>query len=206
MLNLLENKILKFLDNIYGFYVYDLINYIGYNINNINRFNKGFIGNLIESYINLNINKKNICDISLINLEIKTFSIDYNINLLNDISLVTFKYFRYLNIYIILEKLFYKIKNILFVPILSNKNSCIEDKVIGKSFIIKFSKYNILSFKNELYDLSILFSNNINILNSYYTKSFRLYFFINKNNKIYLNIFFRKNFIFKLINKYNIIL
>ncbi len=205
MLNLLEKYILNFLDNIYGLYIYDLINNIGNKINNIDRLNKGYIGNLIEKYINLNISRKDICDISLINLEIKTFGMDYNKNLLNDISLISFKY---LNLFIILEKLFYKIKNILFIPIIGNKYSCIENKIIGKAFILKFSKYNILSFKNELYNLNNFIKNNYNnkyFINNFYTKRFRLQFFLNKNKEIFLNIFFRKKFILNIINKNNII-
>ncbi len=201
----LIKNILIITDNIYGSYLLDLINNINYKISSKDRFNKGFIGNFIEFYINSLFNKNNFCDIFLINLEIKTFSLNYKMELYNDIYLISIKYNKFLNLYII-KKILSKIKNILFIPVLGYKNYFLENKIIGKSFLLKFNNNEILNFYKEFNLINDYIINNLYIkINNFYTKSFRLQF--NYNNNINnLKIFFKKEFMLTLISKYKIIL
>ncbi len=203
-----ENNILFILKNIYGCSIIELVNYINYNISLEDRLNKGFIGNLIENYINFfNNNNNNVCDINFINLEIKTFLIDFNLKLKNDISLMSVNNFVLLNSFII-NRFLYKIKNVLFVLILSSFNNILENNIIINSFILKFNKKDFLKFFYELkYFNKFMILNKSNNLynNNFYTNSFKFQL-INKDNGIKkLIIFFRKKFIYKIINCFKLL-
>ncbi len=201
---LIENIILKILNNICGYSILELINYINYKVSYKDKLNKGFIGKLIESYINFFNNNNNICDINCINLEIKTFSLDINMNLNNDISLISINNLFNFNIFFI-KKFFYKIKNILFVIILNDyDNYSIENNLIFNYFILKFDKNDLLNFYNELFIFKNYIIKNNLFLNNFYTNSFRFQI-INNNNIKKLNIFFNKKFMLKILYKFNIL-
>ncbi len=200
-----KNSILDILKNINGCTIIELTNYINYNISFKDRLNKGFIGNLIESYINFFVNKKNICDINVMNLEIKTFTLDYNLNLNNDISLMVINNFIFLNS-IIISKFFYKIKNILFVIVLNNYENILENNIIINSFILKFNKKDLLKFFNELkiFNNFILNKNYYLNCNNFNTKSFRYQLVYINNDIKKLIIYLKKKIIIKIIKNFNI--
>ncbi len=206
--NDLEDNILIFLNKLCGSYIKELLNSLDYNINFKDKLNKGFIGKLIEKYIILYNYKNNLCDIPLIGLEIKILSLDNNKNIINDISLISNsnRIFNFMDIHFI-YKILIKIRKILFITIIKNKNLDIEYYLIGNSFIVIFESIDINNFYKELYFLNEFIINNykyikFNKIRNLFSTSFRLQFNFNKKKNI--NIFFRKKFLLNLIVNNNI--
>ncbi len=201
--NNFESDILIFLNKLCGSYIKELLDILDYNLNFKDRLNKGFIGRLIERYILICNSKSNLCDIPFIGLEIKILSLYNNKNIINDISLISYsnRRFNFMNINFIYNILI-KIRKILFVTIIKNKNVDIEYYLIGNSFIVIFESIDINNFYKELSFLNEFIINNYRCIEFYkirnlFSKSFRLQFNFNKKRNI--NIFFRKKFLLDLI-------
>ncbi len=196
--------IFSLLKNISGLYIYQLIDKYNLFLNYKNNLDKGLLGRLIENYI---VNKKfkgYICDINYLNWELKTVSLNnYNVPY-NEVLLLTFKLFNFFKLNF-KKKFFLKIHKILWVPLLGKKNIFFLYKIIGNFFLTYLDKKNIIKLWIELKKIiNFLLNKNI-ILNNYYSKNFRLQFFlIKKNNNFldfcnyYIRLYLNKNLLKKI--------
>ncbi len=199
----IQKYIFFLLKNISGFYVYQLINYLNLSLTNKNFKDKGLLGRLIENYIIKKNIKDNICDIKYLNWECKTISLNNILIPINEVLLLTFKFFNFFTLDF-KKKFFIKICKILWVPILGNKNISFLYKKIGNYFLTYLNKKDILIFWKELNEIMNFILNKNFILTNFYSKNFRLQFLLIKKKKkklnlsnyyirIYLNKFFLKN-------------
>ncbi len=206
----IQNYVLCLLKNISGFYIFELINYVNLSLTTRNFKDKGLLGRLIENYIIKKNIKGNVCDIKYLNWECKTISLNNIFIPINEVLLLTFKFFNFFTLNF-KKKFFFKIHKILWIPILGNKNVFFLYKKIGNSFLTILNQKNIFILWKELKKIINFILNKNLILPNFYSKHFRLQFllikkenYLNLNNyyiRIYLNKFFIKN-IFLNFKKY----
>ncbi len=207
MLIKLEKKLFNIASSIYGYSILDLINISNYKYFKKYKLDKGFIGKLIEFFLigYLNINKKgNICDLDILNLEIKILSFNFNLCINNDISLIKFNIFKFIDFFT-LKKILLKFYKIMWIPIIGDS---LDNKIIGKAFISKLNILNLFKIFNELNKSKIKNTFNKyfnNKINNIYTNTFRFQYKYNKDF-ININLFIRKSFIKNFIKKNNIII
>ncbi len=199
----IKNYVISLLKNISGIYVYQFIDFLNIYLTKKNFKDKGLLGRLIEMYIVKKKIRGNICDINYLNWECKTVFLNNFFSPNNDVLLLTFKFLNFFTLNF-KRKFFLKIKKILWIPILGNKNIIFLYRIIGDFFLTYLSKKNISVFWKELNKIINFILNKDIILNNFYSKNFRLQFFpVKKNNfsfnlndyyiGIYLNKFFLEN-------------
>ncbi len=202
----IKKKIFYLLKSIYGFNVKFLLNNINYKLKNNYIKDKGLIGKIIEFYLLNKLNNINYCDILSLNIEIKTISLDLFGNINNDIFLMSFKLSNFFKLINYNSIFFKKIKKILWVPIIGNRNISFKNKIIGNFFLSVLSNKDIKYILKELNNINNFIWDNKNIfLPTLYSRYFKFQFFnINKCNLINYNnisvkIYFNKSFFRKKI-------
>ncbi len=210
--NIFKKYLLNILNLISGCSIGYLYKNVDYKLPKNYKLDKGWIGRFLEFYINSYFSK-NYCDIPILNLEIKTFSSNYLGFPNQDIFLMSLKLTNFFKIINKKNIFFYKIKNILWIPILGDKNIYFLYKLIGNFFISFFNKKDFDLFFIELSEIFNFIFNNDIFLPNYYTYTFRFQLLLvnNKNKKInfifdkyILRIYFRKNYLKKILLKNNL--
>ncbi len=205
-----KKKIFSLLENINGKTLYYLINIFNYKLNIYFYKDKGWIGKFIEFLILSNFSNKKNCDIKKLSLEIKTLSLNLLGDPIQDVFLISYKLYNFLNNILNIKEFLDKNSKILWIPIIESKNKNFFSKVIGKYFISIFDNRDIKLFIDDFnYINNFILNNNINFTNLY-SRFFRFQFFYNKNYYInnnfinftnfYIKIYFRKKYIKKIIN------
>ncbi len=201
--------ILDILNNISGYYVYQLIGNLNIYLLNKNFLNKWWLGRFIEKYIVGDILKDYKYDIFYLNWELKTIFFDFNRVPNYDVLLISVSLFNFFNKKF--KNLFVrKIKKILWVSILGKKRTFVLYKIIGKYFITFLDENSIYFFFNEIkLALNCILNNNLLMCKYFYTKNFKLEFLINNRYKkfknLYFRIYLRKKILLNFFKKYKII-
>ncbi len=207
--NVYIKYLLYIINKISGSSIEYLLDHVDFIVPKDIKLDKGWLGRLLEFYINSNISGNLFCDIPLLNLEIKTFSSNIFGFPNNDIFLMSLKlsnFFKLINI----ENIFFKkIKNILWIPIIGNKNTFFLYKIIGNFFISFFKRKDFDYFLIQLNEMSDFFFNNNIIFYNFYTDCFRFQLLPNNSIKKYLinfdkynlRIYFRKKIVKNFIIK-----
>ncbi len=205
MSNYFQKEILKYIlilvKNISGLYIYELMDFLGISYSNKYIIDKGWIGRVIENYIIKKKFKGKICDLNFLNLELKTISLNYFNIPNNEVLLMSFKLCNFFKINFI--NLFFKIKKILWLPIIGKKNTFFLYRIVGNYFITILNKKNMCILFYELENIFNYILEKKIILNNYLSKNFKIQFiFLNKNkkhffnlNNYYVRLYFNKNFL-----------
>ncbi len=199
------DEIFLILNSIYGYSLEILLNFTNYKLCKNFYKDKGWVGKFIEYFLLNKFTNTNSCDSLLLNLEIKTLSIDLFNNINNDTFLMSYKlvnFFKLINKDSILIK---KIQKILWIPIIGNNNIKFFKRVIGKCFLSILNNKDILIILNQLNNINNIilhefYNIKVSIIYTYFLK----FQFLNKKkniNKCYIKIYFRKSFLKKIINK-----
>ncbi len=204
-----KKNLLNICNNIKGFSIKLLLKNLNIKLSNKIIFDKGFIGKIIEFYLcSFLKNKKNICDLYKIGIEIKTIFLNI-INLpIYDTCIMSFNLNYFFKLTYINSYFFNKIKKILLIPIIGEKNIPFIYRIIGQPFIYIFSKKEKIFFLKELLILyNYIFYINCNYKKTYnfYTKNLKIQIFMKKNlkkNFYKARLYIRKNFTKKIILKY----
>ncbi len=156
---------------------------------------KGWVGKLIEYYFHVYNNKQSYFDLPKLGIEIKTISLDLNYHPLYDVCLFASKLFTLFKFISIKKFLYFKIKKILWVPILGKIKLLFLNRIVGTAFIHLMSEYYINIIIKEIesiLDEIIHFSMITDVLVKYFSRNF-----------IKIQIFSRNNMLLKELHNIN---
>ncbi|HMI77087.1 MAG TPA: DNA mismatch repair endonuclease MutH [Buchnera sp. (in: enterobacteria)] len=210
-----ENILLKYAKNLTGYTLGELSNALLNNIpKNIN-YDKGFTGRLIEKYLGVLSNNQPRQDFYAIGIELKTIPINQYGYPLEDTFICTAPLVK--NTGLIWEHSYFykKIKRILWVPILAEKNIIVSKRVIQKPFLWSPTRIERTLIKKdweEFMDLIVL--GKIETLTGEYGQVLRI---LKKSNAKYIKgigekgesintpirtLYFRKKFTYPILSRF----
>lgn len=148
------SKLLELCKQIAGITIYDLTTILNVTCPTSLKSNKGWIGQLIESYLGVKINNLPTVDFPHLGLELKTIPINIKTLTPTESTYICTAPINDINLHWEKSVVYQKLSKVLWVPIESSAKLNLYSRRIGKPFLWQPNKKQAMILKNDWYELT----------------------------------------------------